>query len=253
MKPFSSIRSHFFESIDSSNNWIKRQIQDFSSLDLQIVCAKAQTNGRGTRGKSWHSPEQGNLYASFLFCTELFKKKQAVLFSQIFSYSLLQLIEQKNITLCFKWPNDFLLNSKKIGGLLCESLRFSDGKEALIIGLGLNLAMDAKNCQKIDQEASSIYLETKIKISSKEILEEITRAFLEELQRFQQNPNIDYSQKIAQFDALLGKKVALEQDGKTWEGQHIGLTKNGALLLKTNENSKLSFYSGKLKTMNLMS
>lgn len=252
---FSKIHYHFFESIDSTNAWIKRQIKEFSSQDLHIVYANEQTAGVGTRGKKWLSPAGGNLYCSFLLQRN--SQEESVTFAQIFSFAFLCLMKKKGVDLCFKWPNDYLVEKKKVGGLLCESLMFADEQEALIIGFGLNLHMQEQECKEIDQEASSLNLETKKIFNHKELLEEITKAFIDELFTFKQNPDLDYSIKLQAFDAFLHKSVSVYFEDKEWHGKYMGLTKKGAILLQINDeesasqdgqnNSQKLFFSGKLR------
>ena len=98
------------------------------------VCAETQTGGRGRMGRRWVSPK-GNLYVSF--CLEPIRLEHAGIYSFLSALALAQAIEKlcPSLTIKCKWPNDLLLDGKKISGILLET----NGVDRMIAGIGVNL------------------------------------------------------------------------------------------------------------------
>ncbi|MDT8336407.1 MAG: biotin--[acetyl-CoA-carboxylase] ligase, partial [Candidatus Izemoplasmatales bacterium] len=123
-----------FDIIDSTNDYIKKHLESLSHG--AIVTASQQSKGRGRLNNTWQSP-LGNLYFSFILKQNT---KQEDLFSlQIkVSLALIKLLEVYNVTSKIKYPNDVLVNNKKIAGILIETSGYTN-IESIIIGIGLNL------------------------------------------------------------------------------------------------------------------
>lgn len=121
-----------FEVISSTNDWALEN--SFLAKNDAIICtADCQTKGRGRRGREWIS-EIGNLYMSQLFRSS----RSPIEMVYIASLSVVQALNElaTSLEIQIKWPNDILVQGKKIGGILIE--RAFDG--AWVIGLGLNLS-----------------------------------------------------------------------------------------------------------------
>lgn len=120
------------EETDSTNEDVKKLPP---GSDKTAVCARIQTGGRGRMGRRWVSPA-GNLYVSF--CLEPVGLAQAGLYSFVAAVALTQAIEKlcPGLRVSCKWPNDLLINGKKVTGILLET----NGVDRLIVGIGVNLA-----------------------------------------------------------------------------------------------------------------
>ncbi|NBO19466.1 MAG: biotin--[acetyl-CoA-carboxylase] ligase, partial [Proteobacteria bacterium] len=108
------------------------------SIHGSVVWARSQTEGRGRYSRKWESPE-GNLYLSILLRPPV----DLVHFSQL---SFVMAVAARDAVLKatgaktqFKWPNDLLLNKKKCGGILLETSMFSEKKQWVVCGIGINM------------------------------------------------------------------------------------------------------------------
>ena len=149
----------YFDSIDSTNKYALRNIENLQ--DRTLIVAGQQTNGKGRNNKDWHSPKT-NLYVSYLI-----KPKKQILLQTSWIGGLAVLKSLKSVSglndLWIKWPNDIFFNNKKICGVLCESKSFlSEDKTSsgIVIGMGINV-----NCTNIDlinipKPCTSIFIET---------------------------------------------------------------------------------------------
>ena len=162
-----------FKSVTSTNDIALNLIQE-EKKEAGCVYADTQTKGRGTYGRKWIS-EEGNLFGTLFFplrnnypaFNEFSIINPVIISSVIGDYC-----EKENIS--FKWPNDVLLNGKKICGILQE-LIISNRKKFLIIGIGINI-ISHPNING-EYRATNIFFETKIKPSIREIMDKIVFSY----------------------------------------------------------------------------
>ena len=158
-----------FKSVTSTNdvalNLIKKE-----KKTIGCVYADIQTKGRGTHGRKWIS-DKGNLFGSLFFplknnypaFNEFSIINPVILSGVIDNYC-----KKKNVS--FKWPNDVLVNRKKICGILQELIT-SNNRKFLIIGMGINI-VSHPNINN-EYKATNIFLETKIQLPIREIMDKI--------------------------------------------------------------------------------
>jgi len=155
-----------FKNVTSTNDIAINLIRE-KNKEAGCVCAEKQTKGRGTHGKKWIS-NKGNLFGSIFFPLE----KNYPKFNE---FSLINPIIISNVIgefcnkrkLSFKWPNDILMNKKKICGILQELITLN-GKKFLVIGIGLNVITNPKiNAQ---YKATNIFTESKKKPTINKII-----------------------------------------------------------------------------------
>lgn len=149
-----------------------QQIANKDMAEFTVVWTKNQTKGRGSFGSEWESEKNKNLTFSFLL-------RQIVSLSSAFTVSMwvacvLKEVLADEVSLNIKWPNDLILNHKKVGGILIENT--VQGKQVLrsIIGIGLNV--NQRNFDGLAR-ASSFLLETGEKKSVEHLLHTIMDAF----------------------------------------------------------------------------
>jgi BirA family biotin operon repressor/biotin-[acetyl-CoA-carboxylase] ligase len=155
------VNMHFhFESIDSTQAFAKKNYLSFSPDHITVVTADYQTNGRGTKEKKWISPPKVNLLVSFCFRLPKDFPNLPKLAIEM-AASLKTVLEEEKLFPTFKWPNDLLLNQKKVAGVLCEVI-FEPTFIQVIGGIGINVNMEEEDLNTIDQPATSLKVETGI-------------------------------------------------------------------------------------------
>ena len=159
---------HFFETLDSTNTYAVRHFDELSDGDL--VVAKKQTAGRGRLNRKWISTE-GNLFASFVIKEPFSEPFYATMVS---SLSVVAAIHKlyPGITPEIKWPNDVILNGKKICGVLCEGVIREGKLKGIICGIGVNLNFTQEELDSIDQPAISLSVAVGEKIILKNFSEQ---------------------------------------------------------------------------------
>lgn len=124
-----------FETVESTNTWLKNQAGSFDPNKITCLIADIQTAGRGCFDKKWVS-KKGNLQMSIFF--HIARDYPLLPYvAQLFALSTAQVLMREKIPLCIKWPNDILVGGKKLCGILAETIQF-DATLGVVIGLGLN-------------------------------------------------------------------------------------------------------------------
>jgi BirA family biotin operon repressor/biotin-[acetyl-CoA-carboxylase] ligase len=135
-----------YDVLDSTNEEAKRLAEGGASGGA-VIWAKRQTHGKGRMGRDWVS-DDGNLYLSFLLCPEygLEKASQLPFITAVAAWQAISAVLDDITRLSCKWPNDLLIDGKKVGGILLESFKCwsdqGDGskeRQWVIIGMGVNI------------------------------------------------------------------------------------------------------------------
>lgn len=124
---------YYLEEVNSTNTWAKENMDKFGPVGA--VYTTSQTAGRGRRGHTWINAAGQALYYTVVLKTELAQPESLPLFASMAVADALN--RRYGIQCQIKWPNDLLLNGKKIVGILCEGL---PDQHAIVCGIGINLA-----------------------------------------------------------------------------------------------------------------
>ena len=133
-----NIDFYLLDTVDSTNTFAKERLLNKEYL---VVISEQQTSGRGRRGKEWYSPDAGNIYMTIKF-----KDKNPAPLSLIIGLLISEAMDSasgQKINAGLKWPNDLLINKKKICGILIESEINADEVE-FIVGIGINYSLPKK-------------------------------------------------------------------------------------------------------------
>ncbi len=217
-----------FEQISSTNDYLKQNAGALSHGT--VVTADYQTAGKGRSGRAW----QDNARAGLAFSVLL--RPPSVHHTQLLPLVCALAVKSAIYSLYgvnsgIKWPNDIVLNQKKVCGILCEGVLLGQTVYA-VCGIGINVLQEkADFTQNGLDHATSLLVETQTRRS----VDDVTAAVMIELERY-------YDRFIAQGIAVLlgeyeaacitlGREVKVIQNGAEREGRAIGLAQNGALLV----------------------
>jgi BirA family biotin operon repressor/biotin-[acetyl-CoA-carboxylase] ligase len=139
------VEIHWFESLDSTQSYLIDALKSGTLSAPVCVGADIQTNGRGSRGNSWIGVK-GNLFISVAIKRAMLPDDLKLESSSIyFAFLMKELIASQGSKLWLKWPNDFYLDEKKIGGVITNLVG-----DTLICGIGINLISAPSDFGKID-------------------------------------------------------------------------------------------------------
>jgi len=209
---------YYFDTIESTNEYAK-QLLDKEVPEGTVVLADTQTSGKGRLAKTWYSPEGGIWMSVILY------PKDPALLSIAGAVAVCEALHVNGILPGIKWPNDILLNGKKIAGILVEVM-----ENATIVGIGLNL-----NIRKFPLDladiASSVFLETKKHLEKKMIYDHLCKSLDDCYKLLQNNLGKELLTKWRHYTVILGQKVMIDMAGKLVEGKVLDISNDGALVL----------------------
>lgn len=161
----------FFETLNSTNTYMKEHLEDFRDGD--IICARKQTSGRGRREKNWISFD-GNLHFSFLVKNEDNKDLAFDLIMMV-SNVMCKVLKKYGIKAHIKYPNDIIVKSRKIAGILIE--RMVGEEDCYVVGVGLNVSTE--DFDSLSHIATSIYLESNNQLDYRDVLWQFIKIYNE--------------------------------------------------------------------------
>ena len=197
-----------FDSIDSTNSEAKRRAKD-GLREKTLFRADTQTAGRGRFDRKWESPAGAGLWMTQLFHPENIKAQDAggaVFLSAVALAETLR--EMTGAEILIKWPNDLVLNGKKICGMLAECGFAGMLCDWIALGTGLNLTKDALPEELI--YASSIEKETGMQIDAGELVEKYLARFDELEKMWEKDGLAPIIERIMPVSATIGKDVRVD-------------------------------------------
>ncbi len=216
------------ETIDSTNTWAKAHVSQLTH-PFTCITAHEQTAGHGRHNRPWVSPPGQNIYATLVFqvpnpCTYLSN------IGQVMALSCAQLLREKGLAAKLKWPNDILIDGKKISGVLTETVPLTNTM-AVILGIGLNVNMESALLQAIDQPATSLLQLTGKIWPLPELLQELLEKFLTHLELLQTSGFVALKKTFELLLVHLGKEITCRDGLHSYKGLCQGITDQGYLQL----------------------
>jgi BirA family biotin operon repressor/biotin-[acetyl-CoA-carboxylase] ligase len=149
-----------FQETSSTNDVVEKLARDGAKEGV-VVFAEAQTKGRGRLGRAWVSPARKGLWFSVLLRPDL-RPQEATRLTVVAAVALTRALRREaGVTAHIKWPNDILLQGKKLAGVLTELSAELDHIRYLILGLGLNVNLAARDWPiEVRTTATSLLIET---------------------------------------------------------------------------------------------
>jgi len=170
-----------FKAVDSTNMWAKKHYASLHRLQLTRITTDLQFKGCGRFNHRWISPNEGNIYLTYVFKAP--KRVKLNNLAQMFALSVSKLLRREGFTPTIKWPNDILINNKKVAGILCEMLDIHM-YWGVILGVGINVNMQKQTLNTIDQAATSLHVEMGRDFSTKRLIYHLDFYFSQDLQLY---------------------------------------------------------------------
>ncbi len=234
----------YYDETDSTNNEAKRAAEKDNAEAGTLYITESQTGGRGRRGRNWVSPAGSGIWMSLLLRPDIAPASASML--TIVAAMAVQeaihtvLIEDGHDAECrIKWPNDIVLNKKKICGILTEMSAEMDYIHYVVIGMGINVNTTEFD-DSIKETASSLYLETGSHLKRSRIVAAFSESFAKYYDTFVKTQNLaglkeDYNAMLVNKDS----EVKAIYADKEIAGKALGINDEGELIIKTDEGEKI--------------
>jgi BirA family biotin operon repressor/biotin-[acetyl-CoA-carboxylase] ligase len=212
----------------------------------EALLAEYQTAGRGRRGRTWLAPPGGAICLSFSWVFAEVPRDLSAL-GLVIGVCALQALRRLGVVgLGLKWPNDLLIEDRKLGGILIELRAESSGPACVVIGIGLNVALGAPLLEQIAATglAPIDLVSAGLKGAQRNaVAAGLISSFVEGLLEFERDGLKGFMQRWMDADVLHGRPVTVTGAGGFTKGVARGIDLEGALLVETPQGL-LRFISG---------
>ncbi len=243
----SNLEIALHDEIDSTNSEAERLLAN-GAADPFLVLSKRQTDGRGRLGRQWHSPDNGNLYASFAFRPEVSPARLST-FTLWMGVNICECVNaffrvESNV----KWPNDIQISGKKLAGILTEARMDADQTRDLVLGIGLNVnGVAADWPEELRATATSIREEIGTAQDANRFTASLAgRVMLAYEQFVSDEYRARLKDKWKSYDALEGREVSLLHGDAKISGKAWGIDPHGALIVERADGSRIQVRAGEV-------
>ena len=229
--------------VSSTNTELLQRSTPVRGVD--VLLAERQTGGRGRRGRQWASPLAAHVYLSLSrsFAGGLSRLGGLSLAVGVATVEALQGLGFGQVGL--KWPNDMVVNGRKLGGLLVEGGGEFAGPARAVIGLGLNVHMPASAAADISQPWVDLDALAGTAVARDTVVVALLSSLLPALELFEQEGLAPFLPRYAAMDVLRGRAVRVEEGGVLHEGVARGLADDGALKVEV-AGRETCFHAGEV-------
>ncbi len=219
------------ESVDSTNN-LAKALAVAGSPHFTCVACEEQTFGRGRMGRTWVSPKYKGIYFSLILRPEI-EAKDAPGITVAAAVAVCRVLKNMGLSAQIKWPNDVLVNGRKICGILTESSFNMDGMEYVVCGAGINANILKSGLGvELNDTATSVCIETGVEVQRTKLLADVLSAFAYYYGIFIREGVRALTCIYTEYSALHGKTITLITPKGEETGQFAGFDENAALLMK---------------------
>lgn len=223
-----------FETIDSTNVHAARLARE-DAPEGTLVLAERQTAGRGRLGRTWVSPARVNLYASFVLRPALAPvdaPQLALAAAVAVARALVALPALGPGRVAIKWPNDCLVDGKKVAGILTEMDAEVDRIRSVVLGIGVNLNAPARAFPpELQPTATSVLLATGTRVDRPRFTADLCATLEAVYDRVVRDGFAALAPEWESFSCLTGRQVTVDCSGRRSSGTVRGIDGSGRLVL----------------------
>ena len=236
-----------FNELDSTQDFAMA-LPNSESLHGTIVIAKKQNMGKGRIGRTWISP-QGGIWISIIFRPD-FNVENIIFIQFIGALAVVNAIHEITTIDCkLKWPNDVLINEKKVCGILVD-INLENENKKIVMGIGLNANIDSSSINNFLNDGNIKATTLKEEFGNDIDLICLIKLILEKLEHYYDNllsrgKTLEIIESWKEKSDMFGKKAIVYDGNEKFMGQAIDIDQNGALVMKLSDGSakKIIYYN----------
>ena len=238
-----------FSEIDSTNLALFK-MADEGAAEGTTVIAESQSRGKGRLGRSWSSPAGVNLYCSMLLRPPIqpLAAPQLTFLSVVAVARAIELVT--GLVPRIKWPNDLLLNGKKVAGLLNEMSAETDSVNFVILGIGVNINMSAGQFPPdLRHPATSLLLESGTPVDRTRFVRQLLCELDSLYECYLREGYGPIQAEWLARSAMAGERVTVSNPGSVISGVVRGIDEYGALMVEVDSGAVVQVLSGDVRLM----
>lgn len=235
----------FYDTLGSTNLQAKLDAEKGAGHGTLVV-ADMQTAGRGRRGRMWSSPAGTNVYCTLILKPD-FGPGLTSMVTLVMGLAVAEGIRRTcGAEAGIKWPNDIVVNGKKVCGILAEMSMERDFVHYMVVGVGINVGMQGFD-PEIADKATSLIRECGHGVSRTGLIVNVMKAFEDCYQVFQEKGNL--SGLLARYNGLsvnIGREVRVLDPKGEFRGISRGINEAGELLVEREDGQVTNVYAGEV-------
>ncbi|MFZ5988119.1 MAG: biotin--[acetyl-CoA-carboxylase] ligase [Bacillota bacterium] len=251
-------RVHYFKEVDSTNNYAKKIAME-GCEDGTVVAADCQTSGRGRLGRGWSSSDKKGIWMSFVLRPAIGLEEIQVI-TLAASVAVASAIKESiGVEAGIKWPNDIVLDGKKVCGILTEMNMEMERVNFLVLGIGVNVRQQKSDFpQEIQEKATSldIYLKEKLgsdlNIRRSELIKIILFKFEEVYDKVNNGALDEIISLWKKYSVTLGKEVCITFKDRQYTGTAEDIDSSGKLIVRCSDGVTREVLSGEVSVRGLL-
>lgn len=236
---------YIYEETDSTNVRAK-QFGEQGEPHGTLVIADTQNAGRGRRGRSWNSPKGCSISMSLLLRPD-FAPDKASMLTLVMAYSVARVLRNVlRLDVQIKWPNDIVMNGRKLIGILTEMSTEIDYINYVVIGTGINVNMETFP-EEIADKATSLRRECGHRIQRSWLIAEIIKQFEQDYEKFLETEDLSWIlETYNRYLVNCGQEVVVHGAETPYRAQALGINAAGELLVRLEDGTVKAIYAGEV-------
>ena len=232
-----------FHEVESTNG-VARFLAEYGAPEGTVVLSEIQTKGKGRSGKKWESPV-GGIWLSIVLKPDIDPSKASII-TLATGVAVAKTLKKMNIDARIKWPNDILINNKKVCGILTEANAKFNAVDYVIVGVGIDTKLDINIlADDLREGTTSLNKETDGEIKESEIIAKFLNEFEEIYNLFKDEKFDEILYDWRRMAQTIGRYVEIKQPlGKVYRGTAVGINNQGALILELGNGELKKIISG---------
>lgn len=233
---------HLFAELASTNT-LAMEMAAKGAPEGAVVLAEVQTGGKGRLGRKWISPK-GNLYLSVILRPRIptHKAPLITLMGAVAAASAIRNVCQVQASI--KWPNDILVEGRKVSGLLTEMSAEPDRVKHIVLGMGINVNMEMSRLPPdLRAITTTLAAETKTPVDRTALLQQVLRELDHWYGIFLRN-DADVLKEWETLNLTIGNRVGVSGAGETLEGYAQGIDSEGRLIVRLDDGASRTVAAG---------
>lgn len=234
---------HFYREVTSTNDVAKKFVDD-DAPEGTVIIAEQQTAGRSRSKNDWISPE-GGIWMTLVLKPEV-NLLEASRLTIVTGVALAKTLHDEfNINAGIKWPNDILIDNKKICGILTEAVTDHDKLKAVLIGVGIDVNVSQSDIpESLQDVVTTVKEELDEELNRAEILKVFFSIFEELYEEYKQGKFKHIIAEWRRLSSTTGNRVKVYKDGKALVADAVGIDNQGALIVELDDGSLEKIISG---------
>lgn len=234
---------HYFEKLDSTNSKAK-ELAIKGAVEGTCIIASSQHDGKGRYGRTWSSPKSG-IWLSVILSPDI-EPERAPLLTILAGIAVARTIRELcDLEATIKWPNDVLIDQKKVCGILTEAICIGDEVRHMILGIGINANFDISELpEDVQNSATTLKNELGHVVSNDEFISNLLQNLDKCYKKLKQRKFRELLEEWRRLSTTLGREVKIRDGEEEIQGLALEIDEFGALIVRDRNGKSQRIING---------